>query len=160
MGASIYRRKEEGTLSKTSKSTFFQHAHALHLSRHMDDVVLLSPMEVATLIAPYEWARVLLTDTMSSSINIIINTERMSGEVKVAASGMWLGIGNGVNLQIRAGRLCGDEKLCWVSGNISCRRTEWLYRKIYLHIWRPVMRMKYCWTICDPLFVTIWIKGV
>ena len=52
MGSSIYRRKEEGTLLKTSKSTFFQ--HALHLSRHMDDVVLLSPMEVATLIAPYE----------------------------------------------------------------------------------------------------------
>ena len=72
---------------------------------------------------------------------------RMSEEVKVAASGMWLGIGNGVNLQIRAGRLCGDEKLCWVSGNISCRRTEWLYRKI----WRPVMRMKYWWTFCDPV---------
>ena len=34
------------------KIYFFQ--HALHLSRHMDDVVLLSPMEVATLIAPYE----------------------------------------------------------------------------------------------------------
>ena len=30
------------------------------LSRHMDDVVLLSPMEVATLSAPYEWVRVLL----------------------------------------------------------------------------------------------------
>ena len=31
-----------------------------NLSRHMDDVVLLSPMEVATLSAPYEWVRVLL----------------------------------------------------------------------------------------------------
>ena len=30
------------------------HAKLRNLSRHMDDVVLLSPMEVATLIAPYE----------------------------------------------------------------------------------------------------------
>ena len=35
----------------------------LNLSRHMDEVVLLSPIEVATLSAPYEWARVLLIKT-------------------------------------------------------------------------------------------------
>ena len=38
-----------------------------NLSRHMDDVVLFSPIEVATLIAPYEWARVLLINTWSST---------------------------------------------------------------------------------------------
>ena len=43
------------------------HAKMRNLSRHMDDVVLLSPMEVATLIAPYEWARVLLINTWSLS---------------------------------------------------------------------------------------------
>ena len=44
-----------------------------NLSRHMDDVVLLSPMEVATLSAPYEWVRVLLVVmVMIVSIKVMV----------------------------------------------------------------------------------------
>lgn len=58
---------------------------------------------------------------------------RISGEVKVAATGMWLGIGNGVNLQIRAGRLCGDEKLCWVSALVAAKRNDFIGRYIFIY---------------------------
>ena len=75
---------------------------------------------------------------------------RMSGEVKVAATGMWLGIGNGVNLQIRD---CVEMRnFAGFQGTlVAAERNDFIGRYIFIYVWRPVMRMKYWWTFCDPV---------